>query len=90
MLNAPTRESRGIRLGEFLAIRAIIEEELEAVWDGRKPPKLALDHAAERGNELLRRFELANRGAAAPDPKPAAAAQRGAPQRWKQPEKQAH
>jgi sn-glycerol 3-phosphate transport system substrate-binding protein len=90
MLNAPTRESRGIRLGEFLAIRAIIEEELEAVWDGRKPPKLALDHAAERGNELLRRFELANRGAAAPDPKPAAAAQRGAPQRWKQPEKQTH
>ena len=57
LLNQPTRESRGIRLGAFPQIRGIIEEELEAVWDGRKPPKLALDNAAERGNELLRRFE---------------------------------
>ena len=64
LLNAPTRESRGIRLGEFPAIRAIIEDELEAVWDGKKPPKLALDQAAERGNALLRQFEAANRAAA--------------------------
>ena len=64
LLNAPSKESRGIRLGEFQKIRDIIEEELETVWDGRKPPKLALDHAAERGNELLRRFEHAQRGAA--------------------------
>ncbi len=87
LLNAPSRESRGIRLGEFLAIRAIIEEELEAVWDGKKPPKLALDHAAERGNELLRRFELANRGAAAANGKPAATGERYTPPRWKQPTK---
>lgn len=63
LLNQPTRESRGIRLGAFPEIRAIIEEELEAVWDGKKPPKLALDNAAERGNALLRRFEQANGGA---------------------------
>jgi sn-glycerol 3-phosphate transport system substrate-binding protein len=61
LLNAPTRESRGIRLGNFEQIRAIVEEELESVWDGSKPPKLALDHAAERGNEILRRFEAAHR-----------------------------
>jgi sn-glycerol 3-phosphate transport system substrate-binding protein len=66
LLNAPTRESRGIRLGEFAAIRAVIEEELEAVWDGSKPPKLALDQAAERGNALLRRFEAANRAGGDP------------------------
>ncbi|MBI1943607.1 MAG: sn-glycerol-3-phosphate ABC transporter substrate-binding protein UgpB, partial [Betaproteobacteria bacterium] len=50
LLNAPTRESRGIRLGEFARIREILEEELEAVWEGKVPPKLALDNAAERGN----------------------------------------
>ncbi len=66
LLNAPTRESRGIRLGEFPAIRSIIEEELEAVWKGDKAPKLALDNAAERGNELLRRFEAEHRSGAEP------------------------
>ena len=69
LLNQPTRESRGIRLGEFPEIRAIIEEELEAVWEGKVPPKLALDRAAERGNLLLRKFEREHRGtspAAAP------------------------
>jgi sn-glycerol 3-phosphate transport system substrate-binding protein len=63
LLNQPTRESRGIRLGEFPEIRAIIEQELESVWDGTVPPKLALDRAAERGNQLLRRFEAAHRAA---------------------------
>jgi len=73
LLNQPTRESRGIRIGEFAAIRAIIEEELETVWEGKKPPKLALDNAAERGNALLRKFEREHRGAA-----PAAAPAKGA------------
>jgi sn-glycerol 3-phosphate transport system substrate-binding protein len=66
LLNAPTRESRGIRIGEFAKIREIIEEELETVWDGTKPPKLALDNAAERGNVLLRKFETAYRLGAQP------------------------
>lgn len=61
LLNAPTRESRGIRLGEFPEIRAILEQELEQVWEGKIPPKLALDRAADRGNQLLRKFEAANR-----------------------------
>ena len=60
-LNAPTKESRGIRLGDFPEIRAILEQELEQVWDGKIPPKLALDRAAGRGNELLRKFEQAHR-----------------------------
>ena len=64
LLNRPTRESRGIRLGEFQEIRVAIEEELEAVWNGTKPPKLALDHAAERGNALLRKFERQHRAGA--------------------------
>jgi sn-glycerol 3-phosphate transport system substrate-binding protein len=61
LLNQPTKESRGIRLGEFPEIRAILEQELESVWEGKVPPKLALDRAADRGNQLLRRFEAANR-----------------------------
>lgn len=76
LLNQPTRESRGIRLGAFPQIRTIIEEELETVWEGKKPPKLALDNAAERGNELLRRFEAefggAKGAAKAGPPKPVA------------------
>ena len=66
LLRSPTRESRGIRLGEFPAIRAIVEEELEAVWKGDKAPKLALDNAAERGNELLRKFEAEHKSGVEP------------------------
>jgi len=66
LLNNPTRESRGIRLGEFQQIRTILEEELESVWDGKVPPKLALDRAAERGDLLLRKFERENRAGVEP------------------------
>ena len=53
----PTANSKGIRLGNFVQIRAVIDEELEAVWAGNKSPKEALDTAVRRGNDLLRRFE---------------------------------
>ncbi len=58
---APTENSKGIRLGNFDQIRAIIDEELEAVWQGQKDAKAALDEAVSRGNELLRRFEQSTR-----------------------------
>ncbi|MGI9426061.1 MAG: sn-glycerol-3-phosphate ABC transporter substrate-binding protein UgpB [Hyphomicrobiaceae bacterium] len=57
----PTANSKGLRLGSFDQIRAIIDEELEAVWSGDKTAKVALDSAVNRGNRLLRRFEQANR-----------------------------
>lgn len=59
--NAPTENSKGIRLGNFDQIRTIIDEELEAVWAGDKDAQAALDSAKQRGDELLRRFEQANR-----------------------------
>jgi len=59
-LNAPTPASKGLRFGNFVQIRDIINEELEAVWAGDKDAKTALDAAVERGNALLRRFEEAN------------------------------
>lgn len=58
---APTANSKGLRLGSFDQIRTIIDEELEGVWSGSKDAKAALDTAVQRGNELLRRFEAANR-----------------------------
>jgi sn-glycerol 3-phosphate transport system substrate-binding protein len=60
---APTRDSRGIRLGDYRWIRAILDEELEAVWSGARTPKDALDRAVERGNDMLKRFESYNRTA---------------------------
>ncbi|MCA1296829.1 sn-glycerol-3-phosphate ABC transporter substrate-binding protein UgpB [Stappia indica] len=58
---APTANSKGLRLGSFDQIRGIIDEELEAVWSGDKTAQAALDNAVARGNQLLRRFEQANR-----------------------------
>ncbi len=58
---APTENSKGIRLGSYDQIRTIIDEELEAVWTGDKDAQAALDSAKKRGDELLRRFEQANR-----------------------------
>ena len=53
----PTANSKGIRLGNFVQIRAVIDEELEGVWAGKQTAQQALDNAVRRGNELLRRFE---------------------------------
>jgi sn-glycerol 3-phosphate transport system substrate-binding protein len=58
----PTKVSKGIRLGNFVQIRNIIDEELESVWTGKKSAKAALDEAVKRGNEELRKFARANRG----------------------------
>ena len=57
----PQPFSRGIRLGNHLMIRAVVDEELEQAWAAVKPPKQALDDAVKRGNDLLRRFERANK-----------------------------
>jgi sn-glycerol 3-phosphate transport system substrate-binding protein len=58
---APTENSRGLRFGNFVQGRTVIEEELESAFAGRKTPKAALDDAVKRGNELLRQFEAANK-----------------------------
>src|SRR5574343_1541507 len=57
MIRKTTDKSRGVRLGNFVQIRTIIDEELEGVWAGKKPAKDALDTAIKRGNEQLERFE---------------------------------
>jgi sn-glycerol 3-phosphate transport system substrate-binding protein len=61
MIRKTTEKSRGIRLGNFVQIRTINDEELEQVWAGKKGPKEALDAAVKRGNEQLERFQKANK-----------------------------
>ena len=60
MIRKTTDKSRGIRLGNFVQIRTVIDEELEQVWAGKKSAQEALDTASKRGNELLERFQKAN------------------------------
>jgi len=60
-LNPPTDNSKGLRIGNFVQIRDVVDEELESVWSGKKDAKAALDEAVKRGNELLRKFEAANK-----------------------------
>ena len=62
MIRKVTDKSRGIRLGNYVQIRAIEDEELEQVWGGKKSPKEALDSIVKRGNEQLERFQKANKG----------------------------
>ncbi len=61
LMKNPTKASKGVRLGNFVQIRTINDEELESVWSGKKSAKQALDDAVRRGNEELRKFERANR-----------------------------
>lgn len=61
MIRKTTDKSRGIRLGNYVQIRTIEDEELEQVWAGKKSAKEALDSIVKRGNELLEKFEKANK-----------------------------
>jgi len=60
-LNPPTPNSLGLRLGSFVLIREIVESELEQAFSGSKSARGALEAALTRGNDVLRRFEQANR-----------------------------
>jgi len=62
MIRKVTDKSRGIRLGNYVQIRTIEDEELEQVWNGKKTAKEALDSVVTRGNELLARFQKSIKG----------------------------
>jgi sn-glycerol 3-phosphate transport system substrate-binding protein len=57
----PTANSKGLRFGNYVQGREVIEEEMEGVFAGKKDAKTALDEAVKRGNEILRKFEAANK-----------------------------
>lgn len=56
-LNEPTENSKGLRFGNFVQIRTMFEEELEAALNGSKTAAEAAESAQTRGNEMLREFE---------------------------------
>jgi len=60
-LNKPTANSRGLRFGNFVQMRAIMYDTLEAIFSGKVTAKQGLDDAVAKGNKLLRKFEKANK-----------------------------
>ncbi|MCU0944223.1 MAG: extracellular solute-binding protein [Rubritepida sp.] len=56
-----TGNSRGIRLGGFVEIRTIMQEEMERALQGQQTAQQAMDNSVQRGNVVLRNFERANR-----------------------------
>ena len=62
MIRKTTDKSRGIRLGNFVQVRTIIDEEMEQIWSGKKTAKEGLEAAKKRGDEQLERFQKANKG----------------------------
>jgi sn-glycerol 3-phosphate transport system substrate-binding protein len=64
MIRKTTDKSRGIRLGNFVQIRTIIDEELEQVWAGKKSAQQGLADAKKRSDVELEKFEKANKSPA--------------------------
>ncbi|MDA1116773.1 MAG: sn-glycerol-3-phosphate ABC transporter substrate-binding protein UgpB [Proteobacteria bacterium] len=58
---APTANSKGLRFGNFVQGRALIEEEMEGVFAGKKDAKTAMNEAVKRGNDILIKFQAANK-----------------------------
>ena len=58
----PTANSKGLRFGNFVQGRTVIEEEIEAALSGKKTAQQAMDDANARGNDILRKFAAANKG----------------------------
>ena len=56
-LHPPTANSKGLRFGNFVQGRTVIEEEMEAALGGKKSAQAAMDDAVKRGNEILRKFQ---------------------------------
>ncbi len=50
----------GRRQAQGLA-EELADEELEAIWAGKKTPKQGLDDGVKRGNEIIERFNKANK-----------------------------
>nr|WP_244670684.1 sn-glycerol-3-phosphate ABC transporter substrate-binding protein UgpB [Rhodoplanes elegans] len=59
-LAPPAAGRKGLRLGSYVVIRDIIEEEVEQALAGTKTPTAALKAATARGNAVLRDFAAQN------------------------------
>ena len=52
----PTENSKGLRLGYFVQIRDIVDEEFERIWAGTKSPTEGLKDAEKRSELMLKKF----------------------------------
>lgn len=59
-LNTPTENSKGLRFGNYVQIRNVIDEEFQELLSGKKTAQQALDTLVERGNKLIADFAAAN------------------------------
>lgn len=59
-LNPPTENSKGLRFGNYVQIRGVIDEEFEQLLAGSKTAQQALDGVVERGNKLIEEFQTQN------------------------------
>jgi sn-glycerol 3-phosphate transport system substrate-binding protein len=59
-LNPPTPNSKGLRFGNYVQIRDVIDQEFQEVLSGAKTAQQGLDAVVQRGNELLRDFQSSN------------------------------
>lgn len=59
-LNPPTENSKGLRFGNYVQIRGIIDEEFEQLLSGSKDAQGALDAVVQRGNALIEEFQAQN------------------------------
>jgi sn-glycerol 3-phosphate transport system substrate-binding protein len=59
-LNPPTENSKGLRFGNYVQIRDIIDQEYQELLSGSKTAQQALDAVVSRGNELIREFQSSN------------------------------
>jgi sn-glycerol 3-phosphate transport system substrate-binding protein len=60
-LNPPTPNSKGLRFGNYVQIRDVIDQEFQALLGGKKTAKEALDSVVERGNKLIADFAASNK-----------------------------
>jgi sn-glycerol 3-phosphate transport system substrate-binding protein len=56
-----TPNSQGLRLGNFVQIRDVIEGEMENIFAGKKTAKQGLDDAVAKSNDMLKEFAAQNK-----------------------------
>ncbi|MDH3882576.1 MAG: sn-glycerol-3-phosphate ABC transporter substrate-binding protein UgpB [Desulfobacterales bacterium] len=60
-MHNPTANSKGLRFGNFVQMRAIMYDTLEAIFAEKETAQQGLNDAVDKGNKLLRKFEKANK-----------------------------
>ncbi len=56
-----TENTRGIRLGGYVEIRNVMQEEMEKAFQGQQNAQQAVAAMVGRGNQVLRNFERQQR-----------------------------